>query len=152
MKKIYDLEMELKKIIEGAVKDFQLNTAEGSSRTPEIIIGPIPSENPEELVPAIGIVASAGRNTLESKEISIETDIVLAIEDTEKTYRMLYDMIDIILSEIIRVGIYFDEFEVLPDADWKVDSTGILMAANIMFKFIRIKTYRTDADDWIYGR
>lgn len=152
MKKIYDLEMELKKIIEGAVKDFQLNTAESFSRTPEIIIGPIPSENPEELVPAIGIVASAGRNTLESKEISIETDIVLAIEDTEKTYRMLYDMIDIILSEIIRVGIYFDEFEVLPDADWKVDSTGILMAANIMFKFIRIKTYRTDADDWIYGR
>lgn len=152
MKKIYELEMELKKIIEEAVKDFQPNTTEGSPRTPEIIIGPIPSENPEELVPAIGIVASAGRNTLESKEISIETGIILAIEDTEETYRMLYDMIDVIISEIIRVGIYLEEFEVLPDVDWKVDSTGILMAASITFKFIRTKTYRTDVDDWIYGR
>lgn len=151
MKKIYDLETELKLIIEENVRYLKLDTANGDVTVPRVIIGPIPSENPEELVPAIGIVASSGKNTLESKQISIETSIVLYIKDTEKTYKAMYEMIENISKNILEKGTYLKEFEILPNMEWKIDCAGLYMATSILFNFIRIKTYRTDVDDWING-
>lgn len=152
MKKIYDLEIELKKIIENATEDFEPITREGSPRTPQIIIGPVPIEEPEELVPVIGILASSGRNSLDSKEINLETSIVLFIDDTEETYKMLYEMIDSISCEVLSRGIYLNEFEICTDMTWELNNSGTYMAANILFKFIRVKTYRSDVDNWINGR
>ena len=152
MKKIYDLETELKKIIEEKTKTLNLDTPKGTTATPQVIIGPIPSENPEELVPAIGIVASSGKNSLESKQVSIETSIVLYIKDTEKTYKIMYEMIEDISKDILEKGIYLNEFEVSTEMEWKIDSAGLYMAASIIFNFIRNKIYRTDVDDWINGR
>lgn len=151
MKKIYDLELELKKIIETAVI-IETNTTEGSPRTPEVIIGPVPSENPEELVPAIGIVASSGVNTLESKEINVEVSIVLVADETEEIYKKLYEMIDIIIGEILCRGIYLEEFEACTETRWEINYTGTFIVGSIIFKFIRTKTYRKDVDDWINGR
>ena len=152
MKKIYDLETELKKIIEEKTKTLNLDTPKGTTATPQVIIGPIPSENPEELVPAIGIVASSGKNSLESKQVSIETSIVLYIKDTEKTYKIMYEMIEDISKDILEKGIYLNEFEVSTEMEWKIDSAGLYMAASIIFNFIRNKIYRTDVDDWINGK
>lgn len=152
MKKIYDLETELKKIIEEKTKTLNLDTPKGTTATPQVIIGPIPSENPEELVPAIGIVASSGKNSLESKQVSIEASIVLYIKDTEKTYKTMYEMIENISKDILEKGIYLNEFEVSTEMEWKIDSAGLYMAASIIFNFIRNKIYRTDVDDWINGR
>lgn len=152
MKKIYDLETELKLIIEENVRYLKLYTANGDVAVPQVIIGPIPTENPEELVPAIGIVASSGKNNLESKQVSIETSIVLYIKDTEETYKTMYEMIENISKDILEKGIYLNEFEVSTEMEWKIDSVGLYMAASIIFNFIRNKIYRTDVDDWINGR
>ena len=150
MKKIYDLEQEIKKIIEKNVK-IETNTTEGSPKTPEIFIGPVPTERIDEIVPAIGIVASSGANTLESKEINIKVSILLYIDNTEETYRKLYQMIDLIIEKVLDKGIYLEEFEACTETSWELDSNGMYMAGEVTFKFIRTKTYRTDVDAWILG-
>lgn len=150
MKKIYDLEQEIKKIIEKNVK-IETNTTEGSPKTPEIFIGPVPTERIDEIVPAIGIVASSGANTLESKEINIKVSILLYIDNTEETYRKLYQMIDLIIEKVLDKGIYLEEFEACTETSWELDSNGMYMAGEVTFKFIRTKTYRTDVDAWIKG-
>ncbi|WP_293957940.1 hypothetical protein [uncultured Fusobacterium sp.] len=150
MKKIYNLEQEIKKIIEKNIT-IETNTTEGSPKTPEVFIGPIPTERIEEIVPAIGIVASSGANTLESKEIDIKVSILLYIDNTEEIYQKLYQMIDIVIEKILESGIYLDEFEACTNTKWEIDSNSLYMAGEISFKFIRTKTYRTDVDAWIKG-
>lgn len=151
MKKIYDLEVELKNLIEKNIT-IKTSTTDGILRVPEVFIGPIPSENPEEIVPAIGIITLSGANTLESKEINIETSIAIFIDDTEETYKKIYEMIDLIIEKILEKGIYLDEFEACTNTEWKIENNSIIMAASITFKFIRMNTYRKDVDDWINGR
>lgn len=150
MKKIYNLEQEIKKIIEKNIT-IETNTTEGSPKTPEVFIGPIPTERIEEIVPAIGIVASSGANTLESKEIDIKVSILLYIDNTEEIYQKLYQMIDIVIEKILNPGVYLDEFEACTNTKWEIDSNSLYMAGEISFKFIRTKTYRTDVDAWIKG-
>lgn len=150
MKKIYDLECELKKLIEKNIT-IETNTTEGSPKTPEILIGPVPTERIEELVPAIGIVASSGVNTLESKEIDIKVSILLYIDNTEEIYQKLYQMIDLVIEKVLEPGIYLDEFEACTNTKWEIDSNALYMVGEISFKFIRVKTYRTDVDAWIQG-
>lgn len=150
MKKIYDLEFELKKLIEKSIT-IETNTTEGSPKTPEIFIGPVPTERIEEIVPAIGIVASSGVNTLESKEINIKVSILLYVDNTEEIYQKLYQMIDTVIEKILESGIYLDEFEACTETSWELDSIGLYMAGEINFKFIRTKVYRTDVDAWIKG-
>lgn len=152
MKKIYDLEKELKKIIEEKTESFKFNTFEGTLASPYVFIGPIPNEIPEEIIPAIGIVGASGRNTLESKEINMDVSIGLFSEETEETYKNIYELIELISTEIINIGIYLNEFEILPNMEWQIELIGTFLVANISFKFIRTKTYRKDVDDWINGR
>lgn len=151
MKQVYDLELELKKVIETVVKDYKSSTTDGDLKVPTVIVGPVPSENPEEILPAIGIIASSGKNSLDCKEINIETSIVLVIDDTEKTYQTLYEMIDKISTEIISKGIYLNEFEIYTGIEWKINSNSSFMSAEVLFKVIRRKIYRTDVDAWING-
>lgn len=150
MKKIYDLEQEIKKIIEKNVK-IETNTTEGSPKTPEVFIGPVPTERIDEIVPAIGVIASSGVNTLESKEINMKVSILLYVDNTEETYRKLYQMIDLIIEKVLDKGIYLEEFEACTETSWELDSNGMYMAGEVTFKFIRTKTYRTDVDAWIKG-
>lgn len=151
MKKIFDLEKELQVLLEKATENFELNTIEGEIRAPKIFIGPMPSEEPEDLVPAVGIRTFSGKNTLESKEICINVRIALLNEETEETHKIMYDLIDIITREIISKGIYLDEFEILPNMEWETEDFKTFMLGDISFKFIRNNIYRTDADKWIYG-
>ena len=150
MKRIYDLECELKKLIEKSIT-IETNTTKGSPKTPEVFIGPIPTERIEEIVPAIGIVASSGANTLESKEIDIKVSILLYIDNTKEIYQKLYQMIDIVIKKVLEPGIYLDEFEACTNAKWEIDSNSLYMAGEVTFKFIRTKAYRTDVDKWIQG-
>ena len=150
MKKVYELEQELKKIIEKSVR-IETNTTEGSPKTPEVFIGPVPTERIDEIVPAIGVIASSGVNTLESKEINIKVSILLYVDNTEEIYQKLYQMIDIVIEKVLDKGIYLEEFEACTETSWELDSNGMYMAGEVTFKFIRIKTYRTDVDAWIKG-
>lgn len=150
MKKIYDLECELKKLIEKNII-IETNTVEGSLKIPEVLIGPVPSERIEELVPAIGIIASSGANTLESKEIDIKISILLYIDNTEEIYQKLYQMMDLVIEKVLEPGIYLDEFEACTDTKWEIDSNALYIAGEVSFKFIRVKTYRNDVDAWIKG-
>lgn len=150
MKKIYDLEKELKRLIEKWIT-IETTTTKGSLKTPEVFIGPVPTERIEEIVPAIGIIASSGTNTLESKEIDIKVSILLYIDNTEEIYRKLYQMIDLVIEKVLNPGVYLDEFEACTNTKWEIDSNSLYMAGEISFKFIRTKTYRTDVDKWIQG-
>lgn len=154
MKKIFDLELELKKKLISITEQLKLSTEEKFEKTPEILIGYVPTEEMASLIPAITLRTIKGKNTLEKKTLQLTINIGIYEKDTEIGYKTLYDLIDLISSEIIDLGVLLQEFEILPEYDWELaeEQPYPFWIAVLVFNIVMSNEYRTDVDDWINSK
>ncbi len=115
MKKIIDLEKEIKNILEIATQDLKLKTYAGEKRQPKLIVGQIPVEKFEELVPCISLKTTSGKNTLEEKRLKLRVAIAIFNEVSEEGYIELYEVIETICESVIEKGVVLEYFEILPE-------------------------------------
>ena len=134
MMKIFDLEDELKAIIKENTKEYKLNVHpksenESEPRAPIVIIGNQPRE-------------------------ALTVSVVIYETETSTAYKTIYEIIDKISTAIIEKGIILQEFEILPTYEWNISDEEMypFWAGNLNFHIVTKNIYRTDVDDFIYGK
>ncbi len=161
MKKIFELEQEIKRILEKATSNIILkgySSIEKMSkvveRSPKVIVGQIPKENLEEIVPCITIKSPKGKNALTERRIELRIALAIFNDSSEEGYSQLYDLLENIGKVIIEKGTLLNEFEILPEYNWNLleEQPYPYWAGEIIFNILGNKQYRTDIDDWINGR
>lgn len=160
MMKIFDLEKELKKIIEENIKEYKLKLhpkSEGENegeRIPIVIIGNQPREVLQDIIPCVIIKTPNGKNTLLEKLLTLAIGVVIYETDTSVAYKTIYEIIEKISTAIIEKGIILKEFEILPTYEWNISDEEMypFWAGNLNFHIVAKNVYRTDADDFIYGK
>lgn len=153
MKKIIDLEKEIKNILEIATQNLKLKTYAGEKRQPKLIVGQIPVEKFEGLVPCISLKTTSGKNTLEEKRLKLRVAIAIFNEVSEEGYIELYEVIETICESVIEKGIVLERFEILPEYNWEIleEQPYPYWAGEIIFNILKAKDYRTDVDSWLNG-
>lgn len=154
MKKIFDLENEIKSILEKRTEDIFLKKYNESEKSKiRIIVGQLPVEKFEEIIPCISVKAFSGRNTLEEKRFKLRIAIAIFNENSEEGYKELYEIIETISQEIIEKGILLNSFEILPEYEWNLldEQPYPYWAGEIIFNILQGKDYRKDVDNWING-
>lgn len=155
MKKIFELEQEIKRKIQERIFGLKLKIVEKDvKKEPNIIIGNIPAEKIEELIPAITIRTPNGKNTLSDKKINLNINIGIFEKDSEEAYKSIYDLLDKISKRIISSGILLEEFEILPEYEWELaeEQPYPYWMGKLSFNILMKEDYRTDIDDWISGK
>jgi hypothetical protein len=159
MMKIFDLEEELKKIIEENVKEYKLNVHpksenESEPRAPIVIIGNQPREVLQNIIPCVIIKTPAGKNTLLEKLLTLAIGVVIYETETSTAYKIIYEIIEKISTAIIEKGVILQEFEILPTYEWNISDEEMypFWAGNLNFHIVTKNIYRTDVDDFIYGK
>lgn len=160
MMKIFNLEEELRKIIEENIKEYKLKLHPKSEsenegeRIPIVIIGNQPREVLEDIIPCVIIKTPAGKNTLLEKLLTLAISVVIYETDTSVAYKIIYEIIDKISTAIIEKGVILQEFEILPTYEWNISDEEMypFWAGNLNFHVVTTNVYRTDVDDFINGK
>lgn len=159
MMKIFDLEDELKAIIKENTKEYKLNVHpesenESELRAPIVIIGNQPREVLQNIIPCVIIKTPNGKNTLLEKLLTLTVSVVIYETETSTAYKTIYEIIDKISTAIIEKGIILQEFEILPTYEWNISDEEMypFWAGNLNFHIVTKNIYRTDVDDFIYGK
>lgn len=154
MIKIFELEKEIKKILEKETSKLSLKTYFSDMRPPKVIIGQIPRENLEILVPCITIKSPSGKNSLIERRIELRIAVAIFNENSEEGYSQLYDLLESVAKIIVEKGTLLNEFEILPEYNWSLleEQPYPYWAGEIVFNILGNKQYRTDVDDFINGR
>lgn len=159
MMKIFDLEEELKAIIKENTKEYKLNVHpesenESEPRAPIVIIGNQPREVLQDIIPCVIIKTPNGKNTLLEKLLTLAIGVVIYETDTSVAYKTIYEIIEKISTAIIEKGVILQEFEILPTYEWNISDEDMypFWAGNLNFHIVAKNVYRTDVDDFIYGK
>ena len=159
MMKIFDLEEELKAIIKENTKEYKLNVHpesenEREPRAPIVIIGNQPREVLQNIIPCVIIKTPNGKNTLLEKLLTLTVSVVIYETETSTAYKTIYEIIDKISTAIIEKGVILQEFEILPTYEWNISDEEMypFWAGNLNFHIVTKNIYRTDVDDFIYGK
>ena len=159
MMKIFDLEEELKRIIKENIEEYKLNVHpenenESEQRAPIVIIGNQPREILQNIIPCVIIKTPNGKNTLLEKLLTLAIGIVIYETNTSTAYKIIYEIIEKISTAIIEKGVILQEFEILPTYEWNISDEEMypFWVGNLNFHIVTKNIYRTDVDDFIYGK
>lgn len=147
-----ELEYGIKKILEDLIESkIIFEVQEEGEKKIKVIVGYLPPEKLESIVPCIAIRNIKGKNTLDEKRIVIRVIIGLYGKDTEKGYGNLRELIKKIGYEITKLGIISEEYEVLPEYEWEINEEQLYpyFLGNIDFNILEKKDYREDFEQYL---
>lgn len=155
MKKILELEDEIKKIIEEETKEISLTKMDPEEEKEvldkmQIFVGGLPREDLDTLAPCAIVTTLKGQNNLQEKRLNTVVSIAIYNKDTRKGYEEICELIEKITEAIVEKGVLLDEFEILPDYSWALPEVQPypIHGADITFNILARNDYRRDADIW----
>ena len=81
---IIEIEEKLKNIVSEIVKDYTLLSVKGSPKKIDVFRGIIPFEKTGDIIPAIAVRISKGKNTLEKRELGVHVVLETTNKDTDE--------------------------------------------------------------------
>lgn len=150
---IIEIEKKLKNMILKIVKNETLLSVKGIQKKIDVFRGIIPYEKAGEILPAIAIRASKGKNYLEKRELEVSVIFETTNPNTEIGYEEHMRILQQIIDEVISKGTVDNIAEISPEVNWEFfdEQAYPNYISHIIFKIISRKAYRTDVDAWIKG-
>ena len=151
---IIEIEDKLKNIVSEIVKNYTLLSVNGTPKKIDVFRGIIPFEKTGDIIPAVAVRISKGKNTLEKRELDVHVILETTNKDTEKGYEEHMKIVQEIVDGVISKGTIENVAEILPEAKWEFSEEQLYpdYVTEITFNLVSRKAYRTDVDDWINGK
>lgn len=151
---IIEIEKKLRDMILKIVNTEILLSVNGTPKKIDVFRGIIPYEKTGEILPAISIRTSKGKNSLMQRELEVSVIFETTNPDTEKGYEEHMRILQKIIDEVISKGTVDNIAEISPEVKWEFldEQAYPNYISQIIFKIISQKVYRTDVDDFINGR
>lgn len=155
MIKIFELEEEIKKIVEEATKDIKLmsrnfENEEDEEKDLTVFVGALPREELESIAPCGIVTTLKGSNSLSEKRLNTVISIAIYDTDTRRGYNQLYELLEVISTSLIEKGVLLEQFEILPEFEWSLPEIQPypIHAIDIAFNILMRNDYRKDSNVW----